>query len=310
LTPAQGSSRGERLPLAGDWKYRAGCAWPRDGLPRRPSPRVSPAAANGAPGALYNGMLAPIAGFPVKGVLWYQGESNAERAKQYETLFPLLIRTWRKAWGQDFAFLWVQLPNFLEVRKAKDRTPLAPGLAPDDLPLGWAAVREVQSRVLSVPQTGMAVTIDIGQTWDIHPNNKKTVAERLALIALGQVYGKDVAYSGPVYDSMSVEGDQVRLRFRHAAGGLVAKGGPLRQFAIAGEDRKFVWAQAKIVPPASPGQAGDAVLMSEAGVKKPFAVRYAFCADPQGANLCNAAGLPASPFRTDDWELAPPAPKK
>jgi len=306
LTPAEPGGRGQRLPLAGDWKYRAGCVWPRGGLAGRPSPRASPAAGNAAPGALYNGMLAPLAGFPIKGVLWYQGESNADRAGQYETLFPLLIRTWRKAWDQDFAFLWVQLPNFLEVRRPKDRTPLPAGLGPDELPLGWAAIREVQSRVLSVPQTGMAVTIDIGQTWEIHPNNKKTVAERLALVALGQVYGKNVAYSGPVYNSMSIEGNQVRLQFRHAAGGLVAKGGPLRHFAIAGEDRRFVWAQVKIAPPVAAGQASDTILVWDDRVKKPVAVRYAFCADPQGANLYNAAGLPASPFRTDNWDLRSP----
>ncbi|OPZ30951.1 MAG: hypothetical protein BWZ02_00485 [Lentisphaerae bacterium ADurb.BinA184] len=258
-------------------------------------------------------MLAPIAGYPIRGVIWYQGESNAGRAREYETLFPLLIGSWRRAWLRpapavpeggaqvaDFAFLWVQLPNFIGQGRPKDYMPPAADAPPADFPLGWAALREVQLKTLAAPHTAMAVSIDIGESWDIHPNNKKTVADRLARAALGSVYGRDVVISGPLYDTMAVEGDRIRLCFRHVGAGLVARGGELRQFAVAGEDRVFVWASAAID--------GETVRVWSGRVPRPVAVRYAFFADPQGANLYNADGLPASPFRTDDWPLDPAGP--
>lgn len=294
MAPIDGGNGDERMPMPGEWRVKAGYTFPRTGMPQEPSPRLSPAA-QAAPGSLYNAMLAPIAGYGIKGVLWYQGESNADRAKAYETLFPLLITSWRKDWGQDFAFLWVQLPNYINNGKPGNYREPAPNALPGELPLGWAAIREAQVKSLAVPNTGMVVTIDIGETWDIHPNNKFTVADRLIKAALGGVYGKKIAYTNPLYKGMKVEGSKIRISFTGADGGLVAKGGDLKQFAIAGDDKQFVWAQAKIE--------GNTVVVWSDAVKKPVAVRYAFHADPQGVNLYNAAGLPASPFRTDDWDI-------
>lgn len=294
LTPADGGTGDERLPLPGDWRYRAGYTVPRPSLPpQAPSAPRSPAA-QGAPGCLYNGMLAPLAGYGITGVLWYQGENNADRAKDYETLFPLLIRSWRQAWGAEIAFLWVQLPNYLGNGKPKDSAEPLAGAPPADFPLGWARIREAQLKALALPRTAMAVTIDCGESWNIHPNNKKTVADRLLVAAMGSVYDSGQPYSGPIYDTMHVEDAKIRLRFRHVGGGLVAQDGPLRAFAVAGADRVFVWADAVIE--------NDTVIVSSDRVRQPVAVRYAFCAAPPGANLYNAAGLPASPFRTDDWE--------
>jgi sialate O-acetylesterase len=160
----------------------------------------------------------------------------------------------------------------------------------------------VQLHSLAITNAAMAVTIDCGEPWNIHPANKQIVADRLIRAALGCVYGQHIEYSGPIYDSMKVTGSQVRLKFDHAGGGLVAKDGPLKQFAIAGADHKFVWADARIEAP-------DTVVISSDQIKTPVAVRYAFSGNPQGANLFNDAKLPASPFRTDDWELpaTPPA---
>ncbi len=231
---------------------------------------------------LYNGMVHPIIPFAIKGVIWYQGESNAGRAEQYRTLFPALITDWRKQWGQgDFPFIWVQLANFME-RK------------PEPGDSAWAELREAQSMALKLPNTAQAVIIDIGEAKDIHPRNKHDVGKRLALAAERIAYGKnDVVYSGPVFDSMKVEGNAVRLKLLHADG-LHAKGGELKGFAVAGEDKKFVWAEAKID--------GDAVVVSAKGVAMPIAVRYGWADNPE-ANLYNGAGLPASPFRTDDFPM-------
>lgn len=284
----------ERIPLAGDWKYREGHKVAEADLPPREPAKPSHPGERGA-GSLYNGMIAPLAGFGIKGVLWYQGESNGDRAQQYATLFPLVIRSWRQAWGSDFAFLYVQLPNYIRNGKPADHVELPDDAMPDALPLGWAPLREVQLKSLSIPNTAMVVTIDCGQTWDIHPNNKKIVAERLAQAAMGTQYGSDNAHSGPIYRSMTIDGPRIRLQMDHVGGGLVAKDGPLKTFAIAGEDRIFKWATATID--------GESIVVESDQVRSPVAVRYAFSADPKGANLFNAAGLPASPFRTDTWEL-------
>lgn len=236
---------------------------------------------------LYNGMVHPLIPFAIKGAIWYQGESNAPRAEQYRTLFPALITDWRKQWGQgDFPFIWVQLPNFKQ-RKTEP--------ADSD----WAELREAQSMALKLPNTAQAVIIDIGEANDIHPKNKHDVGKRLALAAQRIAYGKnDVVHSGPVFDSMKIEGDQARLKFLHADG-LHARGGELKGFAIAGEDKKFVdkqfvWADAKIE--------GDSVIVSAEGVEKPVAVRYGWADNPE-VNLYNGAALPASPFRTDDFPM-------
>jgi sialate O-acetylesterase len=248
------------------------------GKPQEPH---GPAAPNLASN-LFNGMVNPVIPYAIKGAIWYQGESNAGRAEQYRTLFPAMITDWRKQWGQgDFPFIWVQLANFKE-RKSD----------PGDS--DWAELREAQSMALKVSNTAQAVIIDIGEAGNIHPANKQDVGKRLALAAERIAYGKnEVVHSGPVFDSMKVDGNRARLKFQYADG-LHAKDGALKGFAIAGEDKKFVWADAKIE--------GDAVVVSAKGVEKPVAVRYAWADNPE-CNLYNGAGLPASPFRTDDFPM-------
>jgi Carbohydrate esterase, sialic acid-specific acetylesterase len=233
-----------------------------------------------APSSLFNGMIAPLIPFAIRGAVWYQGESNAPRAYQYRTLLPALIRGWRQAWGEgDFPFLIVQLPNF-------GQRPEQPG---EDV---WAELREAQLMALRLPNTGLAVTIDLGSAVNLHPPRKAEVGHRLALWALGTTYHKDIVYSGPLYNSKQIEGNQIKIHFTHLGGGLEAHGPSLRGFAIAGADRVFHWANASIE--------GDAVVISSPAVPSPVAVRYAWAGNPD-CNLYNKAGLPASPFRTDDW---------
>ncbi|MEZ4701581.1 MAG: sialate O-acetylesterase [Rhodothermales bacterium] len=260
--------------LAGVWMCRVGYDV-RDLPPQPASPR-NPNQVT----VLYNGMLAPIIPYGIRGAIWYQGESNTGRAYQYRTLFPTMISDWRAQWGQgDFPFLFVQLANF----KERPQHPVE-----DD----WAELREAQTMTLSLPNTGMAVTIDIGEAADIHPKNKQEVGRRLALLARRQVYGEALAAYGPVYRSMTVEGPTVRLTFDHADG-LAADGGQdLEGFTIAGADRVFHWAEANID--------GETVNVYSPDVAEPVAVRYGWAANP-AVNLVNGAGLPASPFRTDDW---------
>lgn len=251
---------------------------PEPQRPNRPShPRNNP----WKPTGLFNAMIAPLIPYAIQGTIWYQGESNVGRAYEYRTLFPAMIRDWRKAWGQgDFAFLFVQLANFLPTK-------------PEPGESAWADLREAQLMTLALPKTGMAVAIDIGEADDIHPRNKQDVGKRLALNALAVAYGKKVVYSGPIYERMKREGNAIRLYFKHADSGLVTPNGePLKGFAIAGADRKFVWADARIE--------GNTVLVFSPQVSEPVAVRYAWADNPV-CNLYNGAGLPASPFRTDDW---------
>jgi len=230
-------------------------------------------------GDLFNGKIVPLIPYSMAGVIWYQGEANAksvEQARYYQDQFPLLINSWRAQWGYTFPFAWVQLPNFA-------------GRAE-----GWCLVREGQLKTLSLPQTGMAITVDIGQSGNIHPKNKQETARRLSLWALGTVYGKKVpAISGPLPTTQKFRPDEVVLSFRHTDGDLIAKDGDLRGFVIAGSNRQWLAAQAKIQ--------GNKVVVSHPTVKNPVAVRYAWQDDPDG-NLYNGAGLPASPFRTDDWK--------
>ncbi|HEX7898826.1 MAG TPA: sialate O-acetylesterase [Planctomycetota bacterium] len=233
-----------------------------------------------APSCLYNGMIAPLLPYGIRGAIWYQGESNASRAKQYETLFPAMIKNWRDDWGQgEFPFGFVQLANFM-ARKSE------PGES------NWAELRDAQTKTLALPNTGMAVIIDIGDEKDIHPKNKQDVGKRLSAWAQAQVYKKPVVYSGPILDALKVEGTSARISFKHVGGGLTAKGDVLKGFAIAGEDRAFVWADAKID--------GETVVVSSPKVAKPAAVRYAWADNPE-CNLYNKEGFPASPFRTDAW---------
>jgi len=268
-------------------EWMEACAKCRDeGTDAPPPPEpipVMPGHVN-TPTGLYNAMLHPLVPYAMRGALWYQGESNVDRAYQYRKLLPAMIRNWREDWGQgDFPFLFVQLANFGNFQPPQDQP----------VESTWAELREAQLMALELSNTAMAVTIDIGETEDVHPQNKQDVGRRLALAALANVYGRDVVWSGPIYESMTKEGDRIRLRFRHVDGGLVAEGGgELEGFAIAGSDRKFIPAEAKID--------GGAVLVRSDEVREPEAVRYAWADDPE-CNLCNAAGLPASPFRTDDW---------
>ncbi len=233
------------------------------------------------PAVLYNGMIAPLIPYAVQGAIWYQGESNAGRAYQYRSLFKDMILDWRKNWGnEDLAFLFVQLANFIQT------------YSPDT---AWAELREAQAMALKLPNTGMAVTIDIGNPTDIHPRNKQEVGRRLALDALAGTYGKDdVIYSGPMYKSMEKEGAKIRISFNHLGGGLISGDGKdLQGFLIAGSDRQFEEANAMI-------DGNDVIVWSDK-VTRPAAVRYAWKDNPEECNLYNRAGLPANPFRTDDW---------
>ena len=248
--------------------------------PRRPRAPFGPGNPH-SPAGLYNAMIAPLIPYGIRGAIWYQGESNAGRAYQYRKLFPGMITNWRNDWKQgDFPFLFVQLANFMAV----DTEPVDSA---------WAELREAQLMTLALPNTGMAVIIDIGEADDIHPKNKQDVGKRLALWALAKTYGKNLVHSGPIYKSMKTEGNKIILDFEHVGGSLAARGGEsLKGFAIAGADRKFVWADAKIE--------GDTVVISSDEVSEPAAVRYGWANNP-ACNLYNEEGLPASPFRTDDW---------
>ena len=268
--PYQISAAGNTIDLKGKWKFRLGTTM--DPLPPEVFIRWKPM-------GLYNAMIAPLTNYAMTGVIWYQGESNAGRAAEYRTLFPAVIADWRNKWGQgDFPFLYVQLANFMEAKDTPSES-------------NWALLREAQLQTLTVPNTAMAVTIDLGEWNDIHPLNKEDVGKRLALAAQKIAYGEDVVYSGPIYDSMKIDGNKIILSFIHTGGGLFAKGGPLQSFAIAGEDKKFVWAKAEIDD--------DSVIVWNETVDNPVAVRYAWADNPQDANLYNKEGLPASPFRTD-----------
>ncbi len=245
--------------------------------------KATPAAAaaatrKGGPGGLFNGKIAPLIPYAIRGALWYQGEANSTPAKVslYEHQLPLLVRDWRARWGYEFPMAWVQLPNFG-----------GPGR-------DWPGVREAMLKTLSLPKTGMAITMDIGEEKDIHPKNKQDVGRRLALWALGDVYGRKVpATSGPLPAGHTVRGQEIVLSFKHTNGGLVAKGGDLTGFVIAGADRQWKPARARIV--------GETVVVSSPEVTAPVAARYAWENWPT-CNLFNGAGLPASPFRTDDWK--------
>ncbi len=234
-----------------------------------------------SPCVLYNAMVAPLVGYAIRGAIWYQGESNEQTYRIYDVIMEAMISDWRRAWGQgDFPFLYVQLASY---RKNPEK--IASGG-------GFTMIREKQLKNLSVPNTAMAVTIDIGDANNIHPKNKQDVGLRLSLPARALVYGEDIIYSGPLYDYMLIEGDTIRLHFKHIGSGLIAKGGKLDGFAIAGADRVFVRADAKIE--------GDTIIVSSEKVDKPVAVRYGWDENPI-VSLYNKEGLPASPFRTDDF---------
>ncbi|MGE9289411.1 MAG: sialate O-acetylesterase [Puniceicoccales bacterium] len=298
------------LPLSGEWLAKVEFDLPaltgeaRTAIPDSPSkpPNVHHVASR-----LYNGMIAPLVSYGIRGAIWYQGESNTGRALQYQTSFPLLIEDWRAQWGEgDFPFYFCQLANYQD-------PPAQPGESV------WAELRESQSMALDLPNTGQAVLIDTGLAEDIHPLNRKDQGQRLARVALAETYGQNIPYTGPVYESMKIEGDSVRIEFESIAGSLVAKPLPedevlryferftkaktrplvlpvpeseVQGFAICGEDQKWKWAHARIE--------GDSVVVWSPEVPQPVAVRYAWANNPV-CNLYDEAGLPASPFRTDDF---------
>lgn len=268
----------EKRSLEGDWQYQPGpdlSTFPQlPGLPgySQTMPKT--------PAVLYHGMLAPLTNYTIKGVIWYQGESNAEsreQARQYYELFPALIRDWRQHWGTDFPFLFVQLANF-----RRDEA------EPTDYP--WATLRDAQTQTLQLPNTGMATTIDIGNVDDIHPRNKQDVAHRLVLAARKIAYGEALVYSGPAFRQMQREGSKMRIQFSNIGSGLQVKDqyGYLKGFAIAGADGRYFWAQAR--------QEGQDIIVHSARVREPVAVRYNWGNSPDG-NLFNLEGLPAVPFQ-------------
>lgn len=234
------------------------------------------------PSVLYNGMVYPFADYKIKGVLWYQGESNVERAKQYETLLTLMIKNWRNLWKEDLPFFIVQLPNFLPKRAEPAES-------------AWAELREAQLKVmLKLPGVITVPIIDLGDENDIHPKIKKPVGDRLANAALVLLYGKEGVATGPLYESMDIKENKIYIKFKNAGDGLIAKNGDLKGFAIAGKDRNFKWAKAEI-------KDNDTVVVWNDEIKDPVAVRYAWADSPE-CNLYNKQGLAASPFRTDNWE--------
>jgi sialate O-acetylesterase len=268
------TTSGARMAINGSWDYKVGLDF-KD----YPMPQLNDGP--NRPTVLFNTMINPFIQYAVKGAIWYQGESNAARAHQYRELFPAMIKDWRQQWNNSkMPFYFVQLANYFQV----SYQPVASA---------WAELRDAQSGALALPNTGMAVAIDIGDGADIHPKNKQEVGHRLALIALAKNYGENIPYSGPVYSSYKINGNSISIQFKCVDGGLVAKNAKLPAgFFIAGADQKFYWADAVI--------SGDKVIVSSPRVTKPVAVRYAWANNPV-CNLYNGAGLPASPFRTDDW---------
>lgn len=248
--------------------------------PQNPEARMR---GNARPANIYNGALKPTIGYGIRGAIWYQGESNASRAYQYRDLFPLMIKNWRDEWQQgEFPFYWVQLADFL-------------GEQAEPVPSAWAELREAQTMTMSkLKNTGEAVIIDLGEGKDIHPRNKQDVAKRLARWALADVYKLPIVHRSPLYKSMEKQGNKIIVTLDHVGGGLAPFDvNQLKGFAIAGEDKKFVWAQAKLVGP-------DKVEVWSDALQDPVAVRYAWADNPV-CNLYSKEGLPVTPFRTDDW---------
>ena len=267
------STKERKISLAGsDWKI----------MPAFAEPHTFAHSSNNVGTTIFNGMIAPLIPYALRGVLWYQGESNAGRAYQYRHSFPLLIRDWREKWQEKFPFYFVQLATFGSDQNSNQGS-------------SWAELREAQAMTLSLPRTGMAVTIDIGDPEDIHPTNKQDVGKRLAAIALEDTYGQRLVSQGPVYESVRFEADRAVISFKHTGSGLVVKDRYryLKGFEIAGDDRVFHYARAEMQ--------GDKVVVYHPSGLKAAAVRYAWSDAPVDANLFNAEGFPAAPFRTDDW---------
>ncbi|MUP44947.1 sialate O-acetylesterase [Gramella sp. BOM4] len=266
---------GSTIDLKGSWKYKLGAG--AESLQPQTFYRWKPE-------GLYNAMVNPLLNYSIKGVIWYQGESNTGEPEKYKAMFSDMITDWREKWDQEpenFPFLFVQLANFMEAHEG-----------PTDS--NWARLREAQMQSLDVPATGMAVAIDIGEWNDIHPLNKKDVGKRLAQAAYKVAYDENVVAGGPIMESYEIKGDSIIISFKNVGAGLeIRNGNELEEFAIAGADKNFVWANARIV--------GNKVVVHSPAVKNPVAVRYAWADNPDEANLYNKEGFPASPFRTDDW---------
>ncbi|MEZ5385537.1 MAG: hypothetical protein R3F13_08480 [Prosthecobacter sp.] len=258
----------------------------RKRLPKKPDVPKRPLLTEGKPGVLFASMIHPFAGYTMRGAIWYQGEGNAKAgAVPYDQTLPLMINDWRKRWGDEFSFYFMQLANY--------RAPSTEPGTPDPWPLVQDRMRLVLD---TTPKTGMAIINDVGEANDIHPKNKQDPGERLARWALAKDYGKDLIYSGPLFKASTAQDGAIRVTFDQAGTGLKSRdGGPLKRFEIAGADKVWKWADAKI-------DGKDAVIVSSADVKQPVAVRYAWACNPEGANLINSDGLPASVFRTDDWD--------
>jgi sialate O-acetylesterase len=265
----------QTIPLSGYWSFRVAKIESGTG-------NINP---NSYPTLLYNAMVHPLIPYGIRGVLWYQGEANAERAYQYRIAFPLMITDWRQHWGEgDFPFYFVQLASFNAANGDSEHGS------------SWAELREAQTRTLSLPNTGMAVTIDIGESNDIHPKDKQDVGQRLAAIALNNIYGQPMQDSGPVYESLTITGNKIILTFTHTGGGLMTKDkySYIRGFEVAGSDHHFHYAKAFI--------SGNKVIVTSDAVSEPLEVRYAWADDAGDANLYNQEGFPAVPFRTDQWK--------
>jgi len=263
-----------QINLSGEWKIKFTEI-------KGPLFYISP---NDYPTLLFNGMVNPILPYGIKGVIWYQGESNAQRAKQYQRIFPNMIVDWRNHWNEgDFPFIWVQLANFL---------------SPSDQPQqsNWAELREAQTMALKLPNTGMASAIDLGEAYDVHPKNKQDVGKRLALNALKIAYGRDSIGSGPFYKNLLIEGNKIFISFSHVDSGLKVKNkyGYINGFSVAGKDKKFYWAEAKLLN-------NNTVVLYSDKVLLPIAVRYGWANNPDDLNLYNNENLPVNPFRTDNW---------
>ena len=264
----------QKFDLQGDWNYKVGEVFPP--VEEKPAPSIF------SPAALYNALIAPFITYSLKGFVWYQGETNVWKPEVYQQLLPALAKDWRTQFNQpDLPFLYVQLPGF------QDRTMLP-------AESNMAVLRDGQLKSLSIPRSGMAVTLDLGEWNDIHPLTKKPIGERLALAARKLAYGENIVSSGPIYESNQIEGNRIRIRFRETGSGLSINKtdeDELTYFAIAGKDKKFVWAKAII-------ERNTVVVWSDE-VAEPVYVRYGWADNPEGANLINVEGLPASPFRTD-----------
>lgn len=267
------STETQRVSLAGnDWKL----------MPAFAEPHVFAHSSNNVGTAIYNAMIAPLIPYAVRGVLWYQGETNAGRAYQYRQAFPLMIEDWRQQWNDTIPFYFVQLSAFGPYQNSNEGS-------------NWAELREAQTMTLRLPNTGMAVTTDIGDPKDIHPTNKQDVGKRLAAIALKSVYGQAVIPAGPMYKSVVFNNEEAILSFDFVGSGLTVKDkfGYLKGFEIAADDRVFYYAKAEIQ--------GEKVVVKHPKGLKPISVRYAWANAPEDANLFNLEGFPACPFRTDDW---------